>query len=371
MDFSLSEQQEMLKKAAREFFTNELPKTKVKELAADPKGYSVDMWNKMADLGWVGLALPEEYGGSGASFLDLTILLEEMGRACLPGPFFSTAVLGGMTIAEVGSEAQKKEILPKLIKGDLIVTLAVAEHHAIYSPEFFEVEAREAGDGFVINGTKLFVPDVHEADYIILAARTKGGVTLLLVSAKSRGVKCKLLPNMSGERHGAVNFKEVKVSRADVLGEMNKGKEYLERIMNRAAVGKCSEMLGGAEQVMEMTVAYAKERMAFGRAIGANQSIQHHCANMLNDLDGCRCMTRRAAWMASEGLPCALEVSLAKAWVHQACRRITSLGHGIHGAIAFQHDHDMHLYFKQARVGEVAFGDTAYHEEVVARELGL
>ena len=130
-------------------------------------------------------------------------------------------------------------------------------------------------------------------------------------------------------------------------------------------------MLGGAEQVLEMTVAYAKDRVAFGRAIGAYQAIQHHCANMLNDLDGCRCMTRRAAWMVSEGLPCAMEVSLAKAWTNQAYQRITGLGHGVHGAIAFQQDHDMHLYFKQARVGEVAFGDTAYHDDVIARELGL
>jgi alkylation response protein AidB-like acyl-CoA dehydrogenase len=371
MDFSLSEQQEMLRKGAREFFANELPKTKVKELAADPKGYSVDLWKKMADLGWMGLALPEEYGGSAASFLDLSILLEEMGRACMPGPFFSTVVLGGMTIAEIGSEAQKKKILPKLAKGDLIVTLAMAEPHAISVPDSFEVEAHETGDCFVMSGTKLFVPDLLEADHIVVAAKTKGGVTLFLVSAKSHGVKCKSLDHMSGERQGQVTFKETKVSKADVLGERNRGKEYLERIMTRAAAGKCSEMLGGAEQVMEMTVAYAKDRVAFGRPIGAYQAIQHHCANMLNDLDGCRCMTRRAAWMVSEGLPCAMEVSLAKAWTHQAYRRITTLGHGIHGAIAFQHDHDMHLYFKQARVGEVAFGDTAYHEDVIARELGL
>jgi len=371
MDFSLSEQQEMLRKSAREFFTNELPKTRVKELAADPKGYSVELWKKMADLGWMDLALPEEFGGSGAAFLDLSILLEEMGRACMPGPFFSTVVLGGMTIAEIGSEEQKKKILPKLAKGELVVTLAMAEPHAIDSPNFFEMEAQENGDGFVISGTKLFVQDVLEADYIIVAAKTKGGVSLFLIGAGSPGVIRKPLPNMYAERQGQVTFKEVKVTRADMLGEKNKGGEYLERIMTRASAGKCSEMLGGAEQVLEMTVAYAKDRVAFGRPIGAYQAIQHHCANMLNDLDGCRCMTRRAAWMVSEGLPCAMEVSLAKAWMHQAYRRITALGHGIHGAIAFQHDHDMHLYFKQARVGEVAYGDTAYHEDVIARELGL
>jgi alkylation response protein AidB-like acyl-CoA dehydrogenase len=156
-----------------------------------------------------------------------------------------------------------------------------------------------------------------------------------------------------------------------MLGGLNHATEYLDKVMQRAAAAKCSEMLGGAEQVLEISVQYAKDRIAFGKAIGSYQAIQHHCANMLNDLDECRCMTRRAAWMVSEGLPCAMEVSLAKALVGQACHRITCLGHEIHGAIAFQHDHDMHLYFKQAVVGEASFGTSAYHGEVVAKELGL
>ncbi len=371
MDFGLSEQQEMLKKTARDFFIKELPRTLVKELAQDPKGYPPELWKKMADLGWTGLVLPEEYGGSGATFLDLTILLEEMGRACLPGPFLSTVVLGALTIMDVGSEEQKKSILPKVAEGELVLTLAMAEPHAIYRGDFFEVEAKHVGHHYTITGTKLFVPDAHVADYIIVAAKTKGGITLFLVDAKSQGVHCKLLPAMAGERQCEVRFDGVKLTKADMLGAVNRGQDYLERIMHRAAVAKCAEMLGGAEQVMEMSVQYAKDRVAFGRPIGSYQAIQHHCANMLNDLDGCRCMTRRAAWMVSEGLPCAMEVSLAKAWVGQACHRMTCLGHEIHGAIAFQHDHDMHLYFKQAVVGEAAFGSSGHHGEVVAKELGL
>lgn len=371
MDFGLTEQQEMLKKTARDFFTKELPKTAVKEIAQDPRGYPPDLWKKMADLGWMGLILPEEHGGSGASFLDLAILLEEMGRACLPGPFLSTVVLGASTIMDIGSEEQKKRFLPKIASGEIVLTLALAEPHAINRPNFFEVEAKHLGEDYLITGTKLFVPDAHVADYVVCAAKTKGGVTLFLVDSKSRGVECNLLPSLAGERQCELKFNEVKVSRNDVLGRVNRGRGYIERILTRAAIAKCAEMLGGAEQVMEMTVAYAKERVAFGRAIGAFQAIQHHCANMLNDLDGCRCMTHRAAWMVSEGLPCAMEASLAKTWVNQAYRRITVLGHEIHGAIAFQHDHDMHLYFKQAKVDEVAFGDNAYHGEVIAKELGL
>ncbi len=371
MDFGLSEQQEMLKKTARDFFKTELPKTLVKELAKEPKGYQPGMWNKMADLGWVGLVLPEEYGGSGASFLDLAILLEEMGRACAPGPFLSTVVLGALTVLELGTEEQKKAILPKVAKGELVLTMAVAEPHAIYRPESFEVRARLAGQRYTLSGTKLFVTDGHVADHFIVAARTAGGVTLFLVDAKAPGVTCNLLPAMSGERQCEVKFGSVKVARSDMLGALNHGREYLDRAMRRAAVARCSEVLGGLEYVLEISVQYAKDRVAFGKAIGTYQAIQHHCANMLNDLDSCRCMTRRAAWLVSEDRPCALEVSLAKALMGQASRRITALGHEIHGAMAFQHDHDMHLYTKQAAVAEASFGNNAYHGEVIARELGL
>lgn len=371
MDFGLSEQQEMLKKTARDFFKTELPKTLVKDLAKDPRGFTPELWRKMADLGWIGLVLPEEYCGSGASFMDLAILMEEMGRACVPGPFFSTVVLGAMTVLDLGTEEQKSTILPGVARGELVLTMAVAEPHAIYRSDFFELEAKHVAHHYTLSGTKLFVTDAHVADYIIVAAKTKGGVTLFLVDAKSPGVSCCLLPAMAGERQCEVKFDAVRLTRAHMLGGVNCGSEYLEKLMQRAAAARCCEMLGGAEQVLEMTIQYAKDRIAFGKAIGTYQAIQHHCANMLNDLDASRCLAHRAAWMVSEGLPCALEVSLAKAWMGQASRRITSLGHEVHGAIAFQHDHDMHLYTKQAVVGEASFGSSSYHAEVIARELGL
>jgi alkylation response protein AidB-like acyl-CoA dehydrogenase len=371
MDFSLSEQQEMLRKIARDFFANEMPKTLVKELAESENGYSADIWKKMAGLGWMGLVLPEEYGGSGGSFVDLTILLEEMGRACLPGPFFSTVVLGASAILEAGSSEQKKRLLPKVASGELVLSMALAEPNAINSPNSLEVEARKVGEDYVISGTKLFVLDAHLADYVVCVAKTGRGLTLFLVGTKSPGVMCKLLPAVGGERQCQVDFNDVKVAKGDILGKVNRGRDYVDKVMEKAAAARCAEMLGGAEQVLEMSVAYAKERVQFGRAIGAQQSIQHHCANMLNDVDECRCITYRAAWMVSEGLPCAKEVSLAKAWLNEAYPRVALLGHQIHGAIAFQHDHDMHLYFKQAEIGEVAFGDSAYHHEIIARELGL
>ncbi len=371
MDFGLSESQEMLRKIARDFFADKLPKTLVKEVTGTEKGYPADLWKDMAELGWMGLILPEEYGGSEANFADLGILIEEMGRACMPGPFFSTVVLGAPLVLDAGNAAQKKSILPRVARGEIILTVAFAEAQALYDTASYQAEAVKAGDAYVINGTKLFVPDAHVADYIICAAKTGRRATLFLVDARAPGVKSKLLPSLGAERQCEVTFGDVRVSKANILGGLNKAGTYIEKMINQAAAAKCAEMVGGAGQVMEMSVTYAKERVQFGRAIGSQQSIQHHLANMLNDLDECRSVTSRAIWMISEGLPCAREVSVAKCVVNEACRRVAWLGHQIHGAIAFQQDHDMHLYFKQAKVGEVAFGDNGYHGEVIARELGL
>ncbi len=371
MDFNLTEEQEMLRKAARDFFNKELPKSLVKELVKDKRGYSPELWKKMAGLGWMGLIIPEKYDGSGVSFLDLTVLMEEMGRACLPGPFFSTAVLGAMTILEAGSEEQKKQILPKVASGELLLSLAVSEPDAINSPKHFSVEATAAGDGYSISGTKLFVSDAHIANYLICAAKTKGGITLFLVDAKSPGLTVNPLPTVSGDKQCEVKFDGVKVNKGNILGKEGKGWKYVEKVMAKGAVARCAEMTGGAQQVLEMTVDYAKTRVQFGCPIGLFQAVQHHCANMVTDVNGIRYITNKAAWMLSEGLPCTKEVSMAKAWANEAYRRITVLGHQVHGAIAFQQDHDLHLFTKQAGLGASTMGDVAYHEEVVARELGL
>jgi alkylation response protein AidB-like acyl-CoA dehydrogenase len=371
MNFNLTEEQEMLRKAARDFFNKELPKSLVKEMAKDTRGYTPELWNKMAGLGWMGLIIPEKYGGSGVSFLDLTVLLEEMGRACLPGPFFSTAVLGVLALLEAGSEEQKQRLLPKVASGKLLLSLAFSEPDAINSPDLLKVKAKAIGDKYSISGTKLFVSDAHVADYLICVAKTEGGVTLFLVDTKSSGLSITLLPTVAGDKQCEVKFKGVEVGKGDILGKVGQGSKYMEKVLAKAAVARCAEMTGGAQQVLEMTVNYAKERVQFGSRIGVFQAVQHHCANMVTDVEGIRFITNQAAWMLSEGMPCTKEVSMAKAWVSEAYRRVTALGHQVHGAIAFQQDHDMHLYTKQAGLGRFTFGDVSYHEEVVARELGL
>jgi alkylation response protein AidB-like acyl-CoA dehydrogenase len=377
MDLLLSEEEEMLKKAARDFLTDKCPKTLVKELEQDEKGYSPQLWQEMAELGWMGLAFPEKYGGSGMKFLDLSIVLEEMGRACLPGPFFSTVVLGGLPIIDFGSEKQKQEYLPKIAEGKAILALALTEPSGRYDGAAIKVKAVADGDDYVISGTKLFVSDAHIADYLLCVARTdeqaepEEGITVFIVDGKSPGIGYAVLKTIASDKLCEVVFDQVRVPKGNILGRPNQGWSEVQRIMERAAVAKCCEMVGGMQQVLEMTVDYAKERKQYDRPIGSFQVIQHYCAHMATDVDGSRFCTYQAAWMVSEGLPCAKEVAVAKAWAGDAYKRVLALAHQIHGAIGATMDHDLHFYTTRAAAAAATFGDADFYREIVARESGL
>jgi len=377
MNFDLDEIQKMLHKDAQRFLSEKSPKDYVRKMEEDERGYSTELWKEMANLGWIGLVLPEKYGGQGMTFMELAVLLEEMGRACLPGPYFSTVMLGGLPVLEAGTEEQKQEFLPKIAAGETLVTLALTEPSARYDPLGVEVKATADGDNYIIKGTKLFVPDAHVADYIICVTRTRDtadksqGISLFIVDAGSTGIRHRLLRTIASDRQCEVVFDKVAVPRENLLGELNQGWKLVEKTLQRAAAAKCAEMIGGAEQVLEMTVAYAKERVQFGRPIGSFQAVQHHCANMASDLEASRFITYRACWMVSQNLPCDKEVSMAKAWVSDAYRRIVSLGHQIHGGVGFTKDHDMQLYYRRAKGGELLFGDADYHREKVAELLSI
>jgi alkylation response protein AidB-like acyl-CoA dehydrogenase len=377
MDLGLSEEQEMLKTSARDFLQKECPKTLVKQLDESDEGYSPELWRKMAGLGWLGLMFPEEYDGSGGSFLDLTVLLEEMGYNILPGPFFSTVVLGGLTILAAGNEEQKKDLLPRIAGGKTILTLALTEPRVGYDAASIRTTATADNGEYVINGTKLFVPDANVADLLLCVARTEeaenpeDGVTLLLVDAKSPGIKCTLLKTLAFDKQCEVIFDNVRVPGENILGEPNQGWPVVQDVLQKATVAKCAEMVGGAQAALDMAVAYAKERVQFNRPIGSFQAIQHYCANMVSDVDGSRFVTYKAAWKVSEGLPATMDVAVAKAWTSEAYRRVTLLAHQIFGAIGFTMDHDLHRYYRRAKAGEMMFGDGAFQRAIVARELGL
>ena len=374
MKLTLTEEQEMLRKTARDFLSDKCSKEFIKQMEESETGYPRELWQEMAELGWIGLAFPGKYGGGDMSFLDLAVLLEEMGRACLPGPFFSTVILGGLSILDVGSNEQKQEYLPEIIRGEKIFTLALTEPgYDNYDASSVTVAAARNNNNYIINGTKLFVPDAHIADYLLCVAKTKpeNGMTIFLTDAKNPGIKYTVLKTIAGDKLCEVIFDQMPVPEASILGQLNQGWDVVQKIVQRAAVGKCCEMVGNIQRVLEMTVDYAKERKQFDRPIGSFQAIQHYCADMATDVDGARFSTYRAAWMVSEGVPCTKEIAIAKAWTGKASQRVFALAHQIHGAIGATIEHDLHYYTRRAKAAELAFGDADFYQEVVAREMGL
>lgn len=378
MDFELGEEQVMLKTSARDFLEKECPKQLVRDMMDDEKGYPSGLWKQMADLGWLGLTFPEEYGGVGSSFLDLAVLLEESGRALLPAPFIPTVVLSGHPIMAAGTEEQKQQFLPRIASGDLIMTLAFMEPSGSIEAADITVKATPFGDNFIISGTKLFVPSAHVADYLLCVTRTKDasdkedGITLFLVDTSTNGVHIDVLKTMTGEKLCEVTFDNVAVPKNNMLGELDKGWAIMKRVLDEVTVAECAWMTGGARWAMETTIEYAKERVQFGRPIGSFQAIQHKLANIAVEVEGATSIMYYAAWAISENDPdLSLAASMAKAWCSETYKHATFDGVQIHGGIGFTWDHDMHLYFKRAKAGEVTYGDADYHREKVAKILNM
>lgn len=375
MNLAFTEQQEILRKSARDFLAKECPTSFVREMARDKTGYTTELWRKMAEMGWTGLVFPEQYGGADGDFLDLVVLLEEMGRACLPGPFFSTVVLGGLLILAADSEEQKQQFLPRIAQGELTLALALTEPSGGYDASAMATSAVRDSDSYVVNGTKLFVNDAHTADYIVCAAvmdngtASEDGIALFLIDPKIPGVECTVLETLAFDRQCEVVFKDVRVGEDRLLGRGKKAWHALERTLEQATVAKCADMVGSARVAFESAVSYAKERVQYGHPIGSFQAIQHHCANMAIDIDGSALILYEAAWRIDQGLPCTKLVSMAKSWVNEACQRVTLLGHQIYGGIGFCRDQDMHLYYRRVRGGGLTLGDTVFHRRIVAREL--
>ncbi len=375
MDFGFSEEQDMLRQSARQFLETECAMAYVRKMMDDDTGYAAEQWQKMADLGWMGLIFPEQYGGSGLNMVDLVVVLEEMGRVVMPGPFFATVLLGGLALDLGGSAAQKQRYLPDLCAGKLKATLAQVEESGRWDADGIALRAKKSGKGYSLSGTKLFVHDAHNADLLIVPARTGGkgmqGITLFLVDAKLPGVSTTLLKTMDQTRKLCeVTFSNVKLSTDAVLGGVGEGWGLLDRIVDRAKVGLCAEMCGGAQKVLDMSVEYAKVREQFGRPIGSFQAIQHKCANMMVQTESAKSATYYAAWAVANQVPEAhLAACMAKAYCSDAYRYVSAEGIQIHGGIGFTWEHDMHLYFKRAKGSEVTFGDATWNRELVAQEV--
>ncbi len=375
MDLRFGEAQEILRKSARDFLTTECPKTLVREMEKDEKGYSPDLWKKMAELGWMGLVIPETYEGMGYTFQDMTVLLEEAGRNILPGPFIST-VTSTFPIIDAGSEEQKKEFLPKIASGELILTTALYEAEGTLEPSGIALKAMAKGNEFVLSGTKLFVEMANAADYIVCAARTRSGtgadgITVFIVDAKSKGIKIDVIPTIAFDKQCEVRFDNVVVPNKNVLGAVGKGWALVQKIVEKGAICKCAESIGGMQAAFEMTVAYSKERVQYDRPIGAFQALQHIMADMMIAVNTSRYLVYEAAWMESEGLPCAKEASMAKAYVNEAYKNLTKWAIRQHGGIGTSGEHDVPIYYLRAKSADYAFGSTEFHRELVAQKIGL
>jgi acyl-CoA dehydrogenase len=377
MDFSLTEEQDMLRSSARDLLARECPKARVREMDSDDRGYDPQLWRRMAELGWLGLVFPEEYGGMNGSFLDLVILMEEMGRNILPGPFFSTVALCALPILSHGSSEQKARSLPRIASGDAIWALALAESLATYRPVEVKLNASLWEGGYILHGDKLFVTDAHIAHHFLVAGRTEeadrpeDGITLFIVDANDPSVEVEPIPTIGGDRQLRVTFNGVHVPKNGILGQPGAGWEIVDFILQRAAVLRCAEMSGACQAVLDMTASYARERIQFDRPIGSFQAIQHKLADMQIEADAVQYLLYQAAWGISVGSPSCWLISAAKVKANEAYERICIDAITAHGAIGFTMDHDVGLYYRRVRAAEFAAGGSDWHRERIADELGL
>lgn len=375
MDFGLNEDQETLARYAREFLTAECPMSFVRTMMEGETAHDPSFYAKMAGLGWMAIAIPEEFGGQGMSYVDLAVLLEETGRAVLPGPFFATVGLAAPVILEAGTDEQRKSLLPPIASGERTATVAYTEASARVDASGVELPARSENGGFVLTGTKSFVLDAHVANTIIVAARTSEaddpteGVTLFLVDREADGVSVKQLKTMDMTRRLCeVSLDGLKVGADAVLGDVGKGWSRLERALHGSAALLSAECVGGANQVLDMSVEYARNRIQFGRPIGSFQAVKHKCADMLVDVELARSAMYYAAWSASsDESELALAASMAKSFCSDAYLRVATNGIHVHGGIGFTWEHDMHIYFKRAKANEVLLGDPTHHRDLVSR----
>jgi alkylation response protein AidB-like acyl-CoA dehydrogenase len=375
MDLRFTEQQEILKKSARDFLAKECPKAKTRELEKDAKGYDPALWQKMAELGWLGFNIPEDYEGMGYSFEDLTMHIEEVGKNILPGPYISTVVNTFAIVAE-GSDEQKKDLLPKISNGNCILTLAWLEDSGLFDASGVAMKAAKKGDGYTLNGTKLFVDSAHVANEMIVVARTKDGtgedgITLFLVDAKAAGIKTEVIPTIGHDHLCEVTFKDVAVAAKNVLGKVDKGWAIVQMLVRKGSILKSAESLGGLQAVVDMTVAYSKERVQYDRPIGAFQALQHKMSDMWIHLGTSKYLLYEAAWLESEGQSSSKESSMVKAYINEAYKQVTALGVKLHGGIGTSSDHDVSLYYRRAKAADTVYGSTDYHRELVAQKIGM
>lgn len=354
MEFGLTASQQLLKDNARKFFAGECPMDKVRHLMEADTAYDDTLWADMTDQGYTGIIFPEEFGGVGLGNVELILLMEEAGRALLPGPFFSTVVLAGAVIDCVASAALRQKYLTRICSGDARSTIAMLEANGSWDP----VDVRIATLNGRLVGEKLFVPDAQVADFIVVVARDG----IFVAEAKAPGIDIQLMKTLDLTRKlYAVRFNNTPVER---LGNVT----GLARALDVASTALAAEMVGGMQRTLDVTVEYAKMRKQFGKPIGMFQAVQHQCADMYLETESARSAVYYAAWALEENMPdAAVAVSIAKMYASDAARTVGNRGIQIHGGMGFTWENDLHLYYRRAKASETTFGDSTYHRERIAR----
>ncbi|MDE2842692.1 MAG: acyl-CoA/acyl-ACP dehydrogenase [Chloroflexota bacterium] len=374
MDVLPNEEEQMVKNLAREFLEAECPPRLARDMEKDDLGYPPELWKQLADLGWLGISLPESYGGQGLPLTYLGLITEELGRAIAPVPFHSTMV-AALTIAEAGSDAQKQDLLPRVGRGDLVLTWAYSEENPRLLPETVQCQAVEDGDNFVLTGTKMFVDNFVAAEKCLVACRTApasgdgAGISLLLVDAGSTGVSQIPLTTLAKDKQSKVIFDGVRVPRSNLVGELHQGWPIAQEMLDRGTALLCAQMVGAARKDAEMGIDYAKNRVAFGRPIAAFQSIQHICADMILWVDGGQLLTYEALWKMDQGLPASMEVSQAKSFCNDKCEAVVRSSQVLHGGMGFMMEFDLHLWYRRVTAWTMRLGTSFEHRSRIARGL--
>ena len=370
MNFAFSEEQETLREFVRNFLEEKSAEAAVREQMETDDGFDPDVWQQMSEqMGLQSLIVPEEFGGQGFGYVELIVVLEEMGRALLCAPFFSSVVLAANTLIHSGDETAKADLLPKIASGT-IATLAFTEENGKWDESGITMQASESANGYTLDGSKMYVLDGNTAEIILVAAKTANGVSLFHVDAGADGLTRTSLATMDQTRkQSKLDFSGTP---ATLIGEEGKGWDTLSTVLDLAAVGLAAEQVGGAQMCLDMAVEYAKVRVQFGRPIGSFQAIKHKCADMLLEVESAKSAAYYAGWCAAEmndELPST--ASLAKAYCSEAYFHSAAENIQIHGGIGFTWEHPAHLYFKRAKSSELLFGDPTYHRELLAQRIGI
>ena len=368
MDFRLSDGQQLLVTTARDFLRRQCPPNAMAESISSERGFSAGLWKEISILGWPGLLIPAEYGGSGGTMVDVSLLIEEMGRACFPGPYVQSAVVATSLLVAGAGPAQRERLLPALARGDRLCALALTEASASFAREAVALEMETGG---TLSGRKLFVNDAHVADDLIVVTRSGTGGNLLLLDTRRPGVTVHPMEAMAGGKPCEVSFAGVEVRADDLLGEAGRGWDLLAPALRAGALARAAEMVGCAQRILELCVEHAKARKQFGRPLGSFQAVQHACADLLRDVDTARCLLHGAAWKMDQGRECAADVAMAKSYAARISQAVARRAHQLLGAISFCEEHPLHLFHKRILAAGLDFGDPSHHLETIASAMGL